>query len=505
MIQSKAAKGPVIQTKTGKNPMRTAAMLMCVLTAVIVVAICSKSSFLYPLNDWQDTNCYLTVGKSIWSGVVPYRDLFEQKGPFLYFLYAFASLISYRTFFGVYLLEVFCCTVFLYYSYKIVEMYSGKKALYYLPFLAVAVYTSRAFVHGGSAEEICFPILSMSLYYFLKAAKAHACPSIRESFLIGLFSSCIFWTKFTVTGIYVGWFLVFSIDMIIRKKAKDLFKTALLILAGLMAGTLPFVLYFGLNHSIHDWLEVYIYDNLFRYGMSEKGTSLFMGIAKNLMNGIFNFRKCVVMICLIAVGGIYCIRRKWVTELLYVGFMLAVAFVFCYIGGRAYSYYALAFAPYACLGLVPICDIIAKILSKRQPVSHWLFAGYAVLIAVTVFLTPNRYLMGVDKNALPQFQFAEIISDTPNATLLNYGFMDGGFYTTTGIVPNCRSFCKLNIPIEELNELQDRYIREGLCDYIVTTDKDVAPADTNHLYSLVKESQFFFAGENTTFHLYRLN
>ena len=178
MIQSKVAKGPALQTKAGKNPMRTAVMLMCVLTAVIVVAICSKSSFLYPLNDWQDTNCYLTVGKSIWSGVVPYRDLFEQKGPFLYFLYAFASLISYRTFFGVYLLEVFCCTFFLYYSYKIVEMYSGKKALYYLPFLAVAVYTSRAFVHGGSAEEICFPILSMSLYYFLKAAKA----SIKEGF-----------------------------------------------------------------------------------------------------------------------------------------------------------------------------------------------------------------------------------------------------------------------------------------------------------------------------------
>ena len=43
--------------------------------AFSVLAVCSKSSFLYPMNDWVDVNCYFTVGRGILRGLVPYRDV----------------------------------------------------------------------------------------------------------------------------------------------------------------------------------------------------------------------------------------------------------------------------------------------------------------------------------------------------------------------------------------------------------------------------------------------
>ena len=62
---------------------------------------------------------------------------------------------------------------------------------------------------------------------------------------------------------------------------------------------------------------------------------------------------------------------------------------------------------------------------------------------------------------MPQYKFAEIISKTDNATLLNYGFLDGGFYTATGIVPNCKFFCNLNIKLDEIMETQNEFIKNG--------------------------------------------
>ena len=60
----------------------------------IILLLTSKNSFLYPLNDWVDENAFFTMGKSLMNGVVPYRDLYEQKGPLLYLI--FGILLIYR-------------------------------------------------------------------------------------------------------------------------------------------------------------------------------------------------------------------------------------------------------------------------------------------------------------------------------------------------------------------------------------------------------------------------
>ena len=61
----------------------------------IFVAICSKSSFLYPINDWGDVNTYFTIGKGMLAGKVPYRDLYDQKGVVIFALQALGAIISY--------------------------------------------------------------------------------------------------------------------------------------------------------------------------------------------------------------------------------------------------------------------------------------------------------------------------------------------------------------------------------------------------------------------------
>lgn len=83
-----------------------------------ILMITSKNSFLYPLNDWVDANAFFTVGKGMMNGVVPYKDIFEQKGILLYLIYGIGYLISHKTFHGVFIIEVIFFAIFLYYTIK---------------------------------------------------------------------------------------------------------------------------------------------------------------------------------------------------------------------------------------------------------------------------------------------------------------------------------------------------------------------------------------------------
>ena len=61
-----------------ENKFSIVILLFLLFLAFIFITICSKSSPLYPFNDWVDANCFFTVGKSIVNGKTLYLDIFEK-------------------------------------------------------------------------------------------------------------------------------------------------------------------------------------------------------------------------------------------------------------------------------------------------------------------------------------------------------------------------------------------------------------------------------------------
>ena len=98
-------------------------LLSCVLLSILLMTVCSMASPLFPLHTGVDQNCFLTVGKAMLSGTVPYRDLYEQKGPLLYGLHALAAWMDSNGFFGVYLLEILNLTWMLWLYCKIAGLF----------------------------------------------------------------------------------------------------------------------------------------------------------------------------------------------------------------------------------------------------------------------------------------------------------------------------------------------------------------------------------------------
>ena len=136
--------------------------------AFLLMLPATRSSFLYPCNDWNDANSYFSVGKALFNGKMPYRDVFDQKGMYLYFFYGLAWLASPRDFLGVFFLEVILAAFDLAGICRILSLYVKKStALCASPLVLAVVVCSRSFYWGGSAEEVCFPFLVWGLYFSL--------------------------------------------------------------------------------------------------------------------------------------------------------------------------------------------------------------------------------------------------------------------------------------------------------------------------------------------------
>jgi len=218
------------------------------LLSALFIGLASKSSPLYPMNDWVDVNCFFTMGRSILDGMVPYRDLYEQKGPVLYFVFAIISLFSRESYIGVYLLEVVTYGLFLYFSGLIAQLYLGKTRIVYLLISIVAALLpmSWSFTHGGSVEQHSLFMIAYALYSFLSAMHEKRVLSTKEAILNGVWAGMMLWIKYTMLGFYLGLALFVLVwYLTTRQSWKQLFLTIGQFLLGIAAVSSVVFLYFA--------------------------------------------------------------------------------------------------------------------------------------------------------------------------------------------------------------------------------------------------------------------
>lgn len=463
------------------------------ITAALVITICSKSSPLYLLNDWVDANCFFTVGKSMLYGKVLYRDIFEQKGFYLYVLHALGYLVSNTSFFGVYLLEIAAAFAFLVYACKIALLFcSDADVIYLIPILAAFIYGSYAFSHGDSAEEFCLPLLAYALWAGLKAVRNHETPTLKEFFWVGVTSGCVLWIKYTMLGFYLGWFIVPAYLMVCSRAWKKMVASVAAIALGVGTATLPVLVYFAANGALHDLWQVYFYDNMFVYSSTE---GVKHGTLTSIVRGSFYALQNNGEITLSIILGIawFGMAKKGMTFAQLLCSMLCTA-MFVYCSDAQHIYYALVFAAFVPTALPMLGWLLTRAPESMRRCGRWAFPVCGILLAL--LLNNNAYMLRYTEEDLPQFVFKPYIDQVEDPTLLNYGFLDGGFYTVYGIVPHCKYFCKINMELEEMNETQNEYVEKGLSDFVVTRGNEI----NNELYECVAQGEFFFEKD----HMYRL-
>lgn len=496
--------------------------------SLVILSICTKSSFLYPFNDWVDANCYFTVGKGMMQGKVVYRDLFEQKGVLLYFLHGLAYLVSHTTFIGVFFIELIAGTAYLYYAGRTAALFAGGKWPYVIiPVLAALVYSSLYFAHGDSAEELCLPMLMYGFYRLMRFFKEPGSLTPRVIVVCGILAACVLWIKYTM----LGWWLAFMIAVIVERLLKKQVNKALMFCvwfaAGALVATLPWLIYFAVNKAIHDWVYTYFILNITAYANSASISDIFHYVWNNFYTNMSTDIMLLISILLGLLGFVG--TRKLISGIwakISIVFLPMLLVLGIYGGGRNYPYYFLIVSGMLLLpGMITLVRLLSgiggvikssKIRAKLALASRWLFAlGCVVVVAASALYTLNAYqyrgFMSADRSGLAQVQFAEIMNETETPTLLNYGFLDGGFYTAANILPTEKYFCKLNVPLNKMIKAQDAAVRNKLVQYVVTRiDSNNKSISKNRLdvleknYQLKAQVQQMFEHRKFTYRLYKL-
>ena len=252
---------------TGKE--KIVLFVFCAFLGAICIAINSMNSFLYEFTENNDVHCFVTTARCMLRGDVLYRDIYEHKGPILYFLYMIGLLIDSDSFIGIAFIETIFYSVYILFMYKICELYVDKRFLCYV-ITAIAAWISCndiSFDGGGQCEELALPFLCITMYIVLRYFKNEYPKKIKavDTFLIGLCFSIVFLMKYTLVGIYVGLVLLIIVCQIKDKNIKRIWIYMLEFLAGVLAGALPAIVYFGINGGFDSFMEVYFYKLLFNY------------------------------------------------------------------------------------------------------------------------------------------------------------------------------------------------------------------------------------------------
>lgn len=205
------------------------------------------TSPLFPYSYGWDSAFFQWVGVGMTKGYIPYRDFFDMKGPWLFFIECVGQLI-WPDRMGIFILQCISLGCVLFLSWKIQRKYFRSTNIIvslavYLPFYLVLSST----IEGGNlTEEWSLPLLFLSMYvsldYIMTDKKEH---KPLYGFLYGVCFGIIALIRITNAVMICAIVLTITILLIIDKNWKNLLLNAGAFLMGTAAAFLPVLLYFG--------------------------------------------------------------------------------------------------------------------------------------------------------------------------------------------------------------------------------------------------------------------
>ncbi len=226
----------------------------------------------------RDQGVYLYVGEQILDGSVPYKDVWDHKGPVIYYLNALGLSFGISSFWGIWLLEIFSLFIALIFSYLVMEKYFSSTSA----FFGTGMWLLGLFFvldGGNTVEEFTLPIQFLSVFFFLRAEneKKH----YWNDFGIGLLAGIAFFIRpnnigeIIAIGLIIGMRFLFSTDA-----RKRVFFRLISMGAGGLVLSLVIVGYFWGQDALHEfWRSAFVYNIHYSVASPQRWKAVLKGTA----------------------------------------------------------------------------------------------------------------------------------------------------------------------------------------------------------------------------------
>ena len=231
---------------SSKTKYLTAGIITC-----IVMLICSAyDSPLFPLYNSSDSAIFMLIGKGITEGKLPYVDLFDHKGPILFWIEALGWWIAGRT--GIWIIETIGAIVSVFLVIRICEQLRSN---WLLPVLGTAVVYLSYFGRGNLCENYSLPFIFFCVLlvvrYFLSNSIKHPW---KYAFAYGACFAILAFIRVNNATVICGFVLCIIIRLAVAREFKNLIENVVAGLAGILIVTVPICLYFFMRGALQDML-----------------------------------------------------------------------------------------------------------------------------------------------------------------------------------------------------------------------------------------------------------
>lgn len=441
---------------------------------------CTESSPFYARNPWDDTSIYYSIGRGITQGYVPYRDMFDHKGPVVFFLYALGYLFTPDRFYGVYLLESLCFSGVLYAVYKIYRLYFEQNIAQVLTIISMIFLLDGTFlVYGGSCEEFTMVIYAVILYGYLSYFSGKKEYTGRFTALAGILCGLSFWMKFNMTVC-----LLVLVGMMFLHRllgGRNIIRDVLLFAGGVAGASVPVVGYFLCKDSVGYLKNGYFDANLAYADVKTLGET-FAALGQNVLLAVTD-NPGISLVVAVGILG-FLISSRYIRNVLgKIGLVMAFGVLTgsTYIS-YAFLYYYCLVAVFAVLGIIIIAGILTD-RGRRWNIGMGTAFGLALpgLCLLLVFNQNYREAAVFSEN----FTLCDVCekemenaSGRQEKTLLLYRNHRAQMMTFADVKPAARYYFAPNISkhIPEINEEQDRYIHEGIAEFVLVDHAEIYPS-----------------------------
>ncbi len=320
--------------------------LICIVLATLFAAIYSTTTTPLLSGRWgTDSAFFIIVGQGMGKGLLPYRDFFDMKGPYLFFLEFIGQKICIgRT--GAFIIQCINLSVCLYIAARISDLFAKTfirihRFLCFLPMFLIAAVT---FEGGNLTEEFCLPAILLSVYFCLKyfrdsgEKKSYKHPvlfSLYNGFAVGY----ICFIRITNAATIGAVLLTVFIFLLARKEIKNALINLLMVAAGFVAACGIPCVFFAAKNMLGEMLS-----QVFVFGVTYSSE---ISMGEKFVN-VFTTFKLFLLLLLVPVITCFIYREKWYMKMLAISSCLLL--LLAVTMGNAYMHYFTLLIPHIVMG-----------------------------------------------------------------------------------------------------------------------------------------------------------
>lgn len=286
--------------KRGYDPIWYLCML---LVGILFLLFFSISTSPLTSNSYgSDSAFFQMVGQSMTKGQIMYKDIFDNKGPYLFLIQYLGQIIGYGRA-GIFFLQILnLCTTLYFVDHTCCILCGDHMWLRIISVLSFLFLAALTWDCGNLSEEYSLPVLFMCLYLFCKFVYRNAKRVFLYATVFGVSFGFLAFMRITNAIFLCALVAVILIELIYNRQFRFVLLCTAGFVAGFIAAVLPVCIYYAQKHLLSEMLYATFTFNYY-YGIHGNGSlrfnmiSILLGVA--ILSVWFNKRDRVC--CLLAV------------------------------------------------------------------------------------------------------------------------------------------------------------------------------------------------------------